>query len=306
MMKFISIHKALFATGIIISILVTPFTSVAQFSIENRKVDKDVKSAFSALYNFKFEKAHEFMSNTIEDENNNAWYYFTVSNIQLWEIFASFSNEELKNEYRENLDHHFHYCNQLSNNKEARFLRIMYYTYLTRLTMNEGEYFAAFRAIRNYYHLLEPTFNDTVFAPYLLVDGLYFYLYSYAYDEYTLLRPFLKFYKKGNAHKGLRYLNKASNSPNKIIRTEARYFLMKIWFDLENNPQKAFTYAQLLYHSYPGNFIFNMYYHKISKSLDPYYSLDLEKIRDRILSNAQLDDDQKMYFEYLLRFHYPA
>ncbi|MCF8331074.1 MAG: hypothetical protein K9H84_01335 [Bacteroidales bacterium] len=296
----------LFVVLIIVWLSGLPLCAVAQFSIHNQQVDKNVKSAFSAMYNFQFKKANRLVRSSIENDTNNAWYYFTVSNIQLWEIFAGSTDDEFRNDYRENLNQHLHYCDNLLDEKEARFLRIMHYAYMTRLTMDEEEYFAAFKAIRNYYHLLEPTFNDTTYAPYLLIDGLYFYLFGYAYDEYILLRPFLKFYKKGNSKAGLRYLDKAANSPDKIIRTEASYFLMKIWFELEKNPQKAFLYAQLLYHSYPGNFIFNFYYHKIKKAINPNYSPDLKEIRMRVIENSQLNKKQKMHFENLLKNQYPV
>ena len=283
-----------------------PLLSVPQFSIKNNKVNKEVTTAFEALYDFQFETAHDLISRNIENGNANAWHYFTISNIQLWEIFAGASGDNIKKNYRENLNQQFQFCDELSHEKEERFLRIMYYAYLSRLTMQESEYLTAFRTISNYYDLVKPTFEDTSYAPYMLIDGLYYYLFDYARKEYVLLRPFLEFYEEGDAGRGLRYLKKAANSSNKIIRTEACYFLIKIWFDLEDKPKKAFPYARRLHHTYPGNFIFDLYYRKIKKSLDPDYSPDLEKIKERVLTNSELNTQQKTYFQYLLKHRYPA
>ncbi|MFW6019158.1 MAG: hypothetical protein ACOCPM_01130 [Bacteroidales bacterium] len=290
----------LFILGILI-----PLQGNAQFSLEDKSLDRKIRRSFHHLYNFQFSSAQKVLNGAADSLEADSWEYFALSNIHLWQIFAGAKDEEIQKKYRFYLDLQLQHSDKISNEKEARFLKIMHYTYLTRLTLNEKEYFSAFKAVSKYYSLLKPTFSDTTYAPYLLIDGLYYYLFSYAHKNYVLLRPFLSVYKQGDARKGIRYLKKAASSSNEIIRTEARYFLMKIYYEMESKPQKALPYARHLKSEYPGNFIFDFYYHQIQASLKQNYVADIKKVKDRIISKAELNKSHKHYFKTLLQEKYP-
>lgn len=290
----------LFFLGVLI-----PIQASAQFSLEDKKLDRKIQRSFHYLYNFQFASAQDNLTGREDSLDVGSWEYFALSNINLWQIFAGAKDEEIQSKYRANLDSQLKHCDELSNKKETRFLKIMHYAYLTRLTLSEKEYFSAFKAVSKYYDLLKPTFSDTTYAPYLLIDGLYFYLFSYAHKNYVLLRPFLSFYKKGDAQKGIHYLKKAANASNEIIRTEASYFLMKIWYEMEKKPLKALPYARHLKSEYPGNFIFDYYYQQIQASVKPDYETDIKKVEDRVVSHAELSQSQEYYFKYLLKYQYP-
>jgi hypothetical protein len=286
-------------------IIGSPKQASSQFALSDEKVNKDVTDIFLSIYNFEFDSAYYKIQHADIENGYESWYFFAASNIELWRMFAGELKSKAEKSYKMNLQRLLNNCDSLDNEKEQRFLRIMHYTYRTRLSMTNKDYIAAFKAISKYYDLLEPTFEVDGYPPYALIDGLYYYLYDYARDKYFLLRPFLAFYKNGDADKGLKYLKKAAKCPHQVISTEASYFLMKIYFDLEENPVKALPYATKLYNEFPGNFIFNFYYHRIRDDLERDYQTDLDAARKRVLKHAQLNEIQNTYFELLIKYRYP-
>lgn len=282
-----------------------PKQASAQFALSDQEVNADVTNIFLDIYNFEFDSAYYKIEQAKIEKGYASWYFFAASNVELWRMFAGELTSKAEKPYKTNLHKLLKSCDSLKDEKEQRFLRIMHYTYRTRLSMTNKDYISAFKAISKYYDLLEPTFEVDDYPPYALIDGLYFYLYDYARDKYFLLRPFLAFYKKGDADRGLKYLKKAAKCPHQVISTEASYFLMKIYFDLEENPVKALPYATKLYNEFPGNFIFNFYYHRIRDDLEGDYQPDLDGARKRVLDHAQLNEIQNTYFEFLIKYRYP-
>ncbi|MFO8053580.1 MAG: hypothetical protein R6U19_00260 [Bacteroidales bacterium] len=279
--------------------------SPAQEVLHNEQTDKEITRAFHEIYNFRFDSAQQIINHAETNPENSAWYYFASSNINLWKIFGGSLKSKQEPLFNKNLEYLLENCEALHNDKEKQFLLIMYYTYKTRLSMSRKEYIEAFKAIRQYYSLLDPVFKNQDYPPYRLINGLYLYLFDHARENYMLFRPFLLFYKQGDAQKGLEHLEKASENPHMIISTEACYFLMKIYYDMEEDPCQALPYARKLYSKYPGNFIFNYYYHKIKSELHPFYYIDINMEKNRVLKHSCLSTVQQNYFEFLLRFRYP-
>ncbi len=295
--------------NIIVVFLFVPVTTNASkesFSLRDEQTDENLRQIFSSIYNFRFDEAERLLMEAKKTPQSESWYYFASSNLDLWKIFAGDKDNELACSFKQNLSRLLTASDSLKSKHEQRFLRIMHYSYKTRLSMTNKEYVAAFKAISKYYDLLEPTFEQNGYMPFKLINGLYFYLIDYAGENYFLLRPFLRFYKSGDVTTGLNYLEASASCTNEILSTEATYFLMKIYFDLEDNPEKALPYAARLYKKYPGNFIFNLYYHKIKSKIRPKYIAETEKEKQRVMRVAQLNQAQKLYFNILLEIRYPA
>jgi hypothetical protein len=89
-----------------------------------------------------------------------------------------------------------------------------------------------------------------------LVCGLYFYFMDYIENEYFLINAVFFSYPKGDKKKGLMYLHECSLTENEMIRTEANYFLLKIYAYTEKDYLAAYQNALALTQQHPDNLVY--------------------------------------------------
>jgi len=107
------------------------------------------------------------------------------------------------------------------------------------------------------------------FTSFYLTSGLYNYFAFAARKKY----PFLfndKNYKKASKEIGIEYLKECTNSSNKMLQNESLYFLMKIYLEIENEPEKAMEYSIQLIKKNNNNLIYHYYYLNILLNLKQY------------------------------------
>jgi hypothetical protein len=133
--------------------------------------------------------------------------------------------------------------------------------------------------------------------PFFLTSGLYYYFMAKAYDDYILMRPYLMFYPDGDREKGLKYLNSLTNSDNIFLENESNYFLMRIYYDLEEEYSLALKYAVHLVTANPTNLIYQLYHIKILREIDSVKSkFEETKYLKLIQDSKQLSKDQRDHF----------
>ncbi len=296
-----------FATGLLILAgVLAPCLLISQPLLNNSRTDQNIQSAFYEIYNLRFDSAQQVIQRASSDRDNLAWYYFAASNMELWRIFSGALKSRQKPVFYDNLDNLARFTPRLEDGREQRFLQVMYYTYKARMALTNKDYITTFSSLRNYYSLLGPVFDDDEYPPNMLICGLYLYLADYAHKHHVLFRPFLSVYRRGDKDRGLEYLERAAKSHNELISTEAKYFLVVIYQDLEKMPRRALPFARELYEKYPGNFIFGYYYHCIMAEINDEYTVNVCEVRRRVLNNASLSEFQKIYFNAFLKYRYPA
>ncbi|MDA3893160.1 MAG: hypothetical protein PF517_15975 [Salinivirgaceae bacterium] len=94
----------------------------------------------------------------------------------------------------------------------------------------------------------------------ILLWSLYHCLASYTRDAGFLYSTFLAAWPESNKKLGLQLLEKQCSNKSVIISTEARYFLGKIYLELEEKPQIAVNYFKLLKEQYPKNKVYTELY----------------------------------------------
>jgi len=138
---------------------------------------------------------------------------------------------------------------------------------------------------------------------FILVKNLVSYMNASINDKYS-------FYYKLLIHRtcidktySVEQLKKLTRSKNNIVRTESNYFLMKIYFDYEQDFQSAEKYARTLVTDYPQNYIFSYYYSSILIKNHNLGQAEVEKKRtlEYLANNNKLSETQKKYCIYL--FH---
>ncbi len=255
------------------------------------------------LYQFKFMDADSIITDL---ETQHPEHYIPAlarAHFYWWKMISHHPEPMIQKRYIDNL----RIAEQLINktythhvNDEALFHNIQVHAYLSRLDLMRGDYVSAYRNLhRSMKHLKVSFGREQFFEAFSLTTGLYNYLAGYASEHHPLLRIYFMLHPKGDMKRGIELLQKASESEQTVIATEATYFLMRIYFDLENKPEKAIAYALRLSEKYPDNLIFLYYHHKIASALQATENAALlQKQYDEALkSNSQLNEHQIDYLE---------
>lgn len=140
------------------------------------------------------------------------------------------------------------------------FLMTSVLAFGARVDLHNNAYFAALNDLKKYNTVLKKTFGrEKMHPPFYLTSGLYYYFSAYATEKLPFVTVFSGEKTLEDMKKGIAFLKIATGSDNRMVSTEARYFLMKISFDLQNNPQEAARYCQLLISDYPENLLYRYY-----------------------------------------------
>lgn len=268
--------------------------------------DLHFQQVVNALYQFKFADADSLIA---ELEIKYPEHYIPAlarAHFYWWKMISQHPESQIESRYIDNL----RTAEQLINNKSTSgfndkvlFHLIQVHAYLSRLDLMRSEYVSAYRNLhRSVKHIKASFGREQFFTAFLLTSGLYNYLAAYVSEHHPLLRIYFMLHPRGDINKGIEQLQQASASDHNVIATEAKYFLMRIFFDLENNPGKAIEYASILTEQYPENLIFLYYHHKIAAALQASDKVArLQQQYDEALkSNSQLNDFQVKYLEGIM------
>jgi hypothetical protein len=129
--------------------------------------------------------------------------------------------------------------------------------------------------------------KEKAYPDFNLTSGLYNYLSDYGTRKYPFLVFYSLMYPRGNMLKGLEQLKVATQNDDEVIRTEAHYFLMKIYIELEKNYEEALYHASYLTEKHPGNLIFLYHYYQL---------LQLQ-------GKAEMASEVKSDYKYQLKFN---
>jgi hypothetical protein len=287
---------------VFISILISPVFLNGQIKqIENpttnSSVHPEIQSGFSYLNNFAFEDAQLMTTKSKTLYPLSAWPHLLQANINWWRIVSGENLPIIRQQMLLELESA---KKKADNSHEGLFCLIMANTYRTRLELLNGNNMAAVVHLKSYYQNLRKSLgHEQEYDAFYITSGLYYYLAWIAWNDYPMLRPFLFFLDKGSKSMGIKFLTQATLSNDQVISTEAVYFLMRIYFDMEKDREVALKYATILVKKHPGNFIFSHYY---LQCIEKEKVNEERKIRkESVLKNAQLSNTQKLYFYLLLQ-----
>jgi len=92
----------------------------------------------------------------------------------------------------------------------------------------------------------------------LLGLGLFDYLAAVAPEQYPILKPFARFFPKGDRVRGLQELSQAVEKGT-FVPAEAAFCLVQIHYIFERDYATALHYARWLRNRYPNNSLFHIY-----------------------------------------------
>ena len=92
----------------------------------------------------------------------------------------------------------------------------------------------------------------------LLGVGLFDYLADVAPSQYPILKPFTRFFPKGDRRRGLQEIATAVEKGT-FVPTEAAFCLVQIHYIFEHDYATSLHYARWLRDRYPDNALFHVY-----------------------------------------------
>lgn len=269
--------------------------------ISDYNVRNEVYEGFVYLYNFQFNKADSLLVQLEKYYHYSPWTYLYEANLYWWKIISGENTEEnITNFYKALNTAKIKMKNIVTY--EYQFLRIVIYSYMSRLDLMQGKYFNTLVELKKNLPVIKNTLGkESSFSGFYLTSGLYLYLTDVAYNNYLYLRPLLLFVPSGNKEKGLLFLK--TKHDDIILDTESAYFLMKIYDEVEGDAKVSLHYAEKLSKAFPMNYIFREHYYRmICKKENRKLTKDeISDFREEQLKNKQLSRKQTQYFYCILQ-----
>lgn len=261
--------------------------------------------AIQALYHFRFQDADSIIGILESEFPENYLTPLTRSNYYWWKIISNGHNPQVKENYHSSLllAERFLPLDNKTLSPEEKFHTINLYAFRARLDLMEKEYLRATRHLTKSVGFIRNTLkNDMDFMPFNLTSGLYNYMAAYGEQRYPFFRLYSLVYPRGDKERGLEQLRKAARGDDELVKTEANYFLMKIFLELENDLPAALQHAQWLAESYPCNLVFLFHYYEILLQMN--HNSEAGRIKTdyirKLESNIQLTSSQKEHLRSLL------
>ncbi len=290
------------------SLLIDFDTAAKQLQAKSvsRNSERALEETLLALYHFDFKKADSVSSNIAMMYADQYVAHFSRANYLWWLIITQPFSTVSENQYRESVSRSMalakNNAGEMTDNQDL-FYSISLYAMQARLDLKNGAYIRAMRNGRNAIsHIERSKGKEDAFPGFLLTSGLYNYMTVQAGRKYPFLKIYSIFYPDGDRALGLAQLHEAAQSDYLIWQTEANYFLMRLYLEMEQEPDKALQYADWLTRTFPSNLIFQYYHLLILKALADNQAVLNKKddIRFAAEKNRGISKQQRDYFLELI------
>lgn len=219
--------------------------------------DSLVTKGIKEIYSIKFSEAEVTFRKLIGDYPNHPAGRFFLAMIDWWKILLDLDNESYDDIFYQKLEDVIYQCDEILDkepeNVDALFFKGGAIGFRGRLRATRESWIKAADDGREALPIVERAYNiDPSNVDVQLGFGIYNYYASVIPQEYPIIKPLMLFFPSGDKQKGIGQLtNTAYNG--KYAKYEARYFLMTLFYNYENNTAKAQEFADLLTNEFPNN-----------------------------------------------------
>ncbi|MEZ4722995.1 MAG: hypothetical protein R2813_14060 [Flavobacteriales bacterium] len=284
-------------SGIVVLIL---FTILGCESYSQSTRHRSLDSAFNYIYEYRLKTAEKFIAERYNQYPSDPAWSMMMVNLSWAYLVSGFMEDEHWNQtFDQYLDRTEKIIAETKfTNNEHHFLYMLGKAFKTRKELLLENYLSAVTELNSCIHLVSKSFGkEDLYFPFHLTSGLYYYFMQKAYEDYILMRPYLMFYPDGDKEIGVDYLEQCVRSEDLFLRNEAQYFLMRIYFDLEEQYEKSLQYANSLVRDYPNNVVFRYFLYQSLTKLNRTEEADeqLNRLKHSISLNPELTPSQKSY-----------
>jgi hypothetical protein len=235
----------------------------------NRDIQLELGGAVDNMYNFKFALAEKQFRSLKRRYPTHPLPYFLLGLSDWWKIVpTNISTTQYDNSFFAFMDSSIYFAEKLykadNSNFEASFFLAAAYGFQARLHSERSNWRKATVASKRSLEYLEKSKAGNDLSPeFLFGEALRNFYAVWIHENYTLLRPVLVFFAKGDKKLGIEQLRYVAEN-GFYTGTEAKMFLMKILANEENNPDAAMPIARQLAQNYPDNAYFQRFYARLA------------------------------------------
>ncbi len=232
--------------------------------LQDTGLQGEIDDAINNMYNYNFAAAETEFAWMRHRYPGHALPYFEIALSYWWRIAPNPQNEEYDKIFLAYLDttiqKSYTALKKYPNNAEAAFFLAGAYGFKGRLYAERKAWTKSALAGKNALKYLRRSKNDLALSPeFLFGEGLYNYYSVWIPANYPSLKLITMFFSKGDKKLGLEQLTEVSKNAF-YTRTEALYFLMRIYANEEKTPALSYKIADQLHKQYPNNPYFHRYY----------------------------------------------
>lgn len=265
------------------------------FATDNFNISQ-LDSLVKHIYNFEFEQARTISSNL---ELSESYKVLPIAYAYYWEFLSG-------NEPELNLKA----CNNCIKNKtlpqKSDSLQEVYQVSINLLQLRvhiaRSNFVAPFLLFDDIHLFFKnnPPNNCSNFS--MLYWGLYNYYIAHTRENSFATRYILNDWPESNKTSGIAILEGLTESSSVFVKTEALYFLTRIYLESEKNYEKAENIVYKLVEMYPKNYIYKWFYLRAlnkNNKLDSFINQRTRYIIELQQSNFHTTQ-QKQHFKTLL------
>jgi hypothetical protein len=226
----------------------------------DEKIQIEATDAVNDVYNFKFEKAGKQFQILKLKYPDHPMPYFLMGLGLWWKMMPNLDHEldDTKNDETFNayMDTSITLAEKLfdknEKNVEAAFFLAGAYGFKARLYGERRNYARGTLAAKNALKYMQITTESELSPEFEFGKGLYNYYAVWIKENFPLLRPIIMFFPDGNKELGIKQLKEVSYNAF-YTRTEAQYFLVRIYTVEESKDMLALPIARYLATTFPDN-----------------------------------------------------
>ncbi len=243
-----------------INIIPDSFDQNQNYSLD---FDSRIKKGIEYIYNIQFDSAEVTFKELMLDYPHNPAGRFFLAMIDWWKIAIDPDNESYDDLFLEKLEDVIFHCDQILKKDEKNLNAIFFkggaIGFRGRLRALRDSWIKAADDGREALPLLQLAWSiDSTNYDILFGMGIYNYFAEVIPEEYPYIKPLMIFFPKGNKTLGIQQLKTAAEKA-KFASTEAKYFLLNLYYYYEEDIYQARIYALQLHQQYPMNPIFHRF-----------------------------------------------
>ncbi len=249
----------------------------------------EATDAINAMYDFKFDLAELKFLEFKERYPEHPMPDFLLALNCWWKMMPNIDKEEYTKPFvkdffmyiEASIEKGEEAIDKDEDNEELAFILAAAYGFKGRYYAEQHSFIKAAGAGSNALDYLYKFKGRAELSPeFLFGDALFNYYAEWIKKEYPLLRPVLLFFPKGNKELGIKQLKEVAYNAF-YTRTEAQYFLMRIYYNEESREDLALPTARYLGTTFPDNGYFQRMYARLAFSQGQW--MEAEKVSADIL-----------------------
>jgi len=228
------------------------------------RFDSLLNAGIFDIYGLQFEKAEQTFEIVRAEYPKHPAGLFYNAMIIWWKIMIDFDNDTYDEILIEKLTKVIDYCDSVldddPDNLDALFFKGGALGFRARLYAFRKSWFNAAMDGKDALPIVYRAYEvDPENIDVQLGFGIYNYYAATIPEKFPIVEPFMYFFPEGDRDKGIEQLKLAAEK-GKYSKYEARYTLLTLLLNFEENGPEAMVYAKMLVDDFPDNPAFQRYY----------------------------------------------